>query len=87
MGCVGRSRKRETMDREEDGDLAEKSGIVKGPCPLLGTLQAAELINGGGIGKESRKGTELWHGYIGKEVVERPLGRESMTLAVSSQRL
>jgi len=86
MGCVGRSRKRGTMDREEDGDFAEKGRIEEALIPFQAHFRHEQLIGGSGIGKESRRGTGLWHGYIGKEVVERPVGRDCRTLAVSSQR-
>jgi hypothetical protein len=87
MVCKWRSRKKGTMDREEDGDLAEKGRIEGALIPFQAYFRHEEFIGGGGIGKESRKGTGLWHGYIGKEVVERPAGRESMAFAASSQRI
>ena len=74
------------MDREEDGDFAAKSGIEEALIPFQAHFRHEELIGGSGIGKESRKGTGLWDGCIDIEIVEQPLGRESMTLAVSSQR-
>jgi len=64
-------------------DLAAKNILA----PFQARFRRDELIVGGGIGKESRKGTGLWHSYTGKEVVERPLGRESMAFAASSQRI
>ncbi len=70
MGCVGRSRKRGTLDSEEDGDLAAKSGIEEALIPFQAHFRHEQLIGGSGIGKESRRGTGLWHGCIDIEVVQ-----------------
>jgi hypothetical protein len=42
----------------------------KALSPFQARFWREELIDRGGIVKESRKGTGLWDGCIGKEVVE-----------------
>ena len=67
MGCGGRSRQR---SGPWTGKWIGFGGKEKLLTPFQARFGHAELTDRGGIVKESRKGTGLWDGYIGKEVVE-----------------